>query len=194
MDLPEAKAMILVETDGYTDAETSYQMDKVIEMFKKNHVTNIKVAETPEKAEELWKARKSVGSTAARLRPNNVSEDVTVPISKVPDLLEGISTIVGNYGLPSVIFGHAGDGNLHPRIMYDRADPHQVERLNRAVAEIFRLTCDLGGTITGEHGIGLSKASYMTIEHDPVAMDVMRSLKKLFDPNNILNPGKMALE
>lgn len=194
MDLPEAMAMILVETDGCTDAETSYQMDKVIEMFRKNHVTDIEVAETPEKAEELWKARKSVGSTAARLRPNNVSEDVTVPISKVPDLLEGISSIVGKYGLPSVIFGHAGDGNLHPRIMYDRADPDQIERLNRAVDEIFRLTCDLGGTITGEHGIGLSKASYMTLEHDPVAMDVMRSLKKLFDPNNILNPGKMALD
>jgi glycolate oxidase len=114
-------------------------------------------------------------------------------MSKVPDLLTGISIIVRKYDLPFVIFGHAGDGNLHPRIMYDRSDPDNVTRLSKAVDEIFKLTCNLGGTLTGEHGIGLSKAPYMTLEHDPVAIDVMRSIKILFDPNNILNPGKMAL-
>ncbi len=194
MNLPEVMAMILVETDGYTEAETSYQMDKLIEVFRKNSVTDIRVADTADEAEELWKARKSVGSTAGQLRANSVSEDVTVPMSKVPDLLTGISIIVRKYDLPFVIFGHAGDGNLHPRIMYDRSDPDNVTRLSKAVDEIFKLTCNLGGTLTGEHGIGLSKAPYMTLEHDPVAMDVMRSIKILFDPNNILNPGKMALE
>ena len=194
MNLPEVMAMILVETDGYTEAETSYQMGKLIEVFRKNSVTDIRVADTADEAEELWKARKSVGSTAGQLRPNSVSEDVTVPMSKVPDLLTGISIIVRKYDLPFVIFGHAGDGNLHPRIMYDRSDPDNVTRLSKAVDEIFKLTCNLGGTLTGEHGIGLSKAPYMTLEHDPVAMDVMRSIKILFDPNNILNPGKMALE
>lgn len=194
MNLPEVMAMILVETDGYTEAETSYQMGKLIEVFRKNSVTDIRVADTADEAEELWKARKSVGSTAGQLRANSVSEDVTVPMSKVPDLLTGISIIVRKYDLPFVIFGHAGDGNLHPRIMYDRSDPDNVTRLNKAVDEIFKLTCNLGGTLTGEHGIGLSKAPYMTLEHDPVAMDVMRSIKILFDPNNILNPGKMALE
>lgn len=194
MNLPEVMAMILVETDGYTEAETSYQMGKLIEVFRKNSVTDIRVADTADEAEELWKARKSVGSTAGQLRANSVSEDVTVPMSKVPDLLTGISIIVRKYDLPFVIFGHAGDGNLHPRIMYDRSDPDNVTRLSKAVDEIFKLTCNLGGTLTGEHGIGLSKAPYMTLEHDPVAMDVMRSIKILFDPNNILNPGKMALE
>jgi glycolate oxidase len=193
MNLPEVMAMILVETDGYTEAETSYQMGKLIEVFRKNSVTDIRVADTADEAEELWKARKSVGSTAGQLRPNSVSEDVTVPMSKVPDLLTGISIIVRKYDLPFVIFGHAGDGNLHPRIMYDRSDPDNVTRLSKAVDEIFKLTCNLGGTLTGEHGIGLSKAPYMTLEHDPVAIDVMRSIKILFDPNNILNPGKMAL-
>lgn len=193
MNLPEVMAMILVETDGYTEAETSYQMGKLIEVFRKNSVTDIQVADTADEAEELWKARKSVGSTAGQLRPNSVSEDVTVPMSKVPDLLTGISIIVRKYDLPFVIFGHAGDGNLHPRIMYDRSDPDNVTRLSKAVDEIFKLTCNLGGTLTGEHGIGLSKAPYMTLEHDPVAIDVMRSIKILFDPNNILNPGKMAL-
>jgi glycolate oxidase len=194
MDLPKVAAMILVETDGYTDAETAFQMAKVIEVAKKNNVTDIRVANTAEDAEELWRARKSVGSVAAQLRPNNVSEDVTVPISRVPDLLTRISIIVRNHHLPFVIFGHAGDGNLHPKIMYDPSDPNQVKAVGKAVDEIFRLTCELGGTLTGEHGIGLSKAPYMGLEHDPVAMNVMRSIKKLFDPNNILNPGKMALE
>jgi glycolate oxidase len=108
--------------------------------------------------------------------------------------MAGISAIVQKYDLPFVIFGHAGDGNLHPRIMYDRSDPDQVRKLNQALEEIFRLTCDLGGTITGEHGIGLAKAPYMNFEHDPVALGMMRAIKKLFDPHHILNPGKMALE
>jgi glycolate oxidase len=194
MDLPDVSALVLVETDGYTEAETAFQMDKVIEVVKKNKAIDIQVAKTLEEAEELWRARKSVGSVAAQLRPSNVSEDVTVPISKIPDLLRGISTIVRNHDLPFVIFGHAGDGNFHPRIMYDPSDPGQLGRVRKAVDEIFRLTCDLGGTLSGEHGIGLAKARYMSLEHDPVEVEVMRSIKKLFDPNNILNPGKMALE
>ena len=192
--LLEVMAMILVETDGYTEAETSYQMERMMEVFKKNRARDFKVAASIEEAEDLWRIRKSIGSVAATLRPSNVSEDVTVPISRVPDLLTGISTIVQKHGLPFVVFGHAGDGNLHPRIMYDPADPDQVKHVNQAVAEIFRLTCDLGGTLTGEHGVGLSKAPYMTWEHDPSALEMMRGIKRLFDPNNILNRGKMALE
>jgi glycolate oxidase len=194
MNLPDVMALILVETDGYTETETSFQMAKVIEVFRKNNVIDIQVAHSTEEVEELWRARKSVGSVAAQLRPNNVSEDVTVPISKVSDLLTGISIIVRNHDLPFVIFGHAGDGNFHPRIMYDPSDPDQVERVGKAVDEIFKLTCNLGGTLTGEHGIGLSKASYMGLEHDRVSLEVMRSIKKSFDPNNILNPGKMSLD
>jgi glycolate oxidase len=195
MDLPpDVTAMILVETDGYTDTEASYQMSQVTRVFKKNNATHIQEAASPEEAENLWKARRSAGSVAARLRANNVSEDVTVPISKVPDLLTNISAIVRKYDLPFVIFGHAGDGNFHPKIMYDRSDPEQVRKVQEAVYEIFKLTCDLGGTLTGEHGIGLAKAPYMHLEHDPVALDLMRSLKVLLDPNNILNPGKMNLD
>jgi glycolate oxidase len=93
-----------------------------------------------------------------------------------------------------VIFGHAGDGNLHPKIMYDPSDPDQVNRVAEAVDEIFKLTCDLGGTLTGEHGIGLAKAPYMSLEHDAASLEVMGSIKKLLDPNNVLNPGKMNLD
>ena len=194
MDIPDATAIILVETDGHTVSEVSVQMEKIMDIFHKNRATHIRTAESVEEAEELWLARKSAGSVAARLRTNNVSEDVAVPISKVPHLLTGISTIVHNYQLPFVIFGHAGDGNLHPKVMFNGSDPDQVKRAGKAVDEIFRLTCELGGTLTGEHGIGLSKAPYMTLEHDPVEMDMMCKIKKIFDPNNILNPGKMGLE
>ena len=194
MDIPDATAIILVETDGHTASEVSVQMEKIMDIFHENRATHIRTAESMEEAEELWLARKSAGSVAARLRTNNVSEDVAVPISKVPHLLTGISTIVHNYQLPFVIFGHAGDGNLHPKVMFDGSDPDQVKRAGKAVDEIFRLTCELGGTLTGEHGIGLSKAPYMTLEHDPVEMDMMCKIKKIFDPNNILNPGKMGLE
>lgn len=193
MDLPPAQAVILVETDGHTQAEVSYQMDRVIQVFQKNAATGVRTAESQEEAEELWQARKKVGSTAGRLRPNNVSEDATVPISKVPRLLHGISSIVRKYGFPFVIFGHAGDGNLHPKIMYDRTDPEQTRQIQKVVEEIFSLTCSLGGTLTGEHGIGLAKAPYMHLEHDPISMDLMRSIKRLFDPNNVLNPGKMGV-
>jgi len=194
MDLPDAMAIILVETDGYTEVEVSAQMGKITKIFNENRATHIRTAESVEEAEELWVARRSAGSVASQLRTNNVSEDVAVPISKVPDLLTGISSIVHNYHLPFVIFGHAGDGNLHPKVMYDSSDPDQVKRAGKAVDEIFRLTCELGGTLTGEHGIGLSKAPYMRFEHDPVEMDVMRKIKEIFDPNNILNPGKMGLD
>lgn len=194
MDLPDAIAIILVETDGYTEVEVSAQMDRITDIFNENRATHVRTADSAEEAEELWLGRKSAGSVAAQLRTSNMSEDVAVPISKVPDLLTGISTIVHSYQLPFVIFGHAGDGNLHPKVMYDSSDPDEAERAGRAVDEIFRLSCELGGTLTGEHGIGLSKAPYMTLEHDPVEMDIMRRIKKMFDPNNILNPGKMGLD
>jgi glycolate oxidase len=194
LQLPDAEAIILAETDGYTEEEASAQMDRIAEVFKENDAVSIERAHDSGKAEALWRVRKSVGSVAGKLRPNNVSEDVTVPISMVPDLLTGISAIVSRHGLPFVVFGHAGDGNLHPKIMYDRADPIERDHVRQAVDEVFGLACDLGGTITGEHGVGLAKSPFMAWEHDPVALNMMRSLKKLLDPNNILNPGKMDLD
>jgi glycolate oxidase len=115
-------------------------------------------------------------------------------MAKIADLLKGIEAISQELNIQIATFGHAGDGNLHPQILYDGYDPEQVKRMEAASARLFRLAIDLGGTLTGEHGIGLSKAPYMGLEHDPVAMDVMRGIKKTLDPNNILNPGKMGLE
>ncbi len=193
MMIPAAEAGILVETDGYTDAEVDFQMRKIVEVFTECQASEYQTTRDPDQSARLWLIRKSISSLAASLRPNNVSEDVTVPISQVPILLEEIAKIVRAEGFPFVIFGHAGDGNLHPKVMYDKRDPEQARRLQAVVDKIFRLTCQLGGTLTGEHGIGLAKAPYMSLEHDVESLALMRGIKRLMDPNNILNPGKLDL-
>ena len=192
--LPDVAALLLVETDGYTDGEAEYGIEKVVNAFEANDATTVSKARDLDEAEKMWAIRRAAGSTAGSLRPNNLSEDVTVPISKVPDLLEGIQKIMTSHNYPFVIFGHAGDGNLHPKIMFDGANPEQVHQVHQIAQQIFQLTCDLGGTLSGEHGIGLAKAPYMNLEHEPLAMELMRLLKRTLDPNNLLNPGKMALD
>ena len=194
MGLPEAKALLLAETDGYTAGEADFQMAKLVDIFNRKGATQVRTADTPAESAALWKARKAAGSTAAQLRPRNLSEDVAVPMSRLAEFLRRFSAIIPRYNLPYVVFGHAGDGNLHPKIMYDPLDPDQVRDVHRAVDELFELACGLGGTITGEHGVGLAKAPFMKMEHDRASLNLMRSLKRLWDPNNILNPGKMDLD
>ena len=130
----------------------------------------------------------------SRINYSLAVEDLSVPMSKVPNMLKTISDLSKKYDLKIPTVGHAGDGNLHPTISYDSTNPDEVNRVEQASSELFAKVIELGGTVTGEHGIGLAKAPFMCLEHDPVAMDVMRSIKKSFDPNNILNPGKMALD
>jgi len=194
LDLPEVDAILLAETDGYTIEETEYQIAKVIDVFHKNNAKTVKQAKSADEAAELWQARKSAYGVLARIKTNFVLEDVTVPMAKIADLLKGIKAISENHNIMIATYGHAGDGNLHPQILFDGYDPDQVHRQEAASEDLFKLAIELGGTLTGEHGIGLQKAAYMTLEHDPVAMAVMRSIKKMFDPKNILNPGKMSLE
>jgi glycolate oxidase len=194
LNLPEVDAMLLVETDGYTEAETVFQMEKVIGIFKANHPREVKEAKTETEVKDLWAARKSAYAVLSRIKTSSVLEDVTVPMTHITELLKGIQNISLKHQIQIATFGHAGDGNLHPQILYDGYDPDQVERMEKASADLFELAIGLDGTLTGEHGIGLSKAPFMTLEHDPVAMDMMRTLKRTIDPNNILNPGKMALE
>ena len=194
IDLPDAEALILTETDGYTWEEVEAQMEVVLRILKQNHPTMIKTAKDEKDRLNLWKARKSSYATLARVSKSFVLDDVTVPISRIPELLVGIQEIAQKHGLVIATYGHAGDGNLHPQLLYDEYDPKQVEKTERAEEEIFQLAISLKGTLSGEHGIGLSKANYMTLEHDPVEMALMRQIKKTLDPNNIMNPGKRALD
>lgn len=194
LNLPEVDAMLLAETDGYTREETDYQIKGVIQVFEENNAREVKQARTDKEVEDLWAARKSAYAVLARIKTHFVLEDVTVPMTHIAELLKGVEEISRRHDIQIATFGHAGDGNLHPQILYDGYDQEQVRRMEAASADLFKLAIDLDGTLTGEHGIGLAKAPYMTLEHDPVAMDVMRHVKKMFDPNNILNPGKMGLE
>ena len=194
LNLPEVEAILIAETDGHTREETQFQLNKVIEIFKKNNASTVKQAATNEEAEALWTARKSAYAVMSRINYSLAVEDLSVPMSKVPNILKTISDLAKKYDLKIPTVGHAGDGNLHPTISYDSTNPDEVKRVEQASAELFEKVVELGGTLTGEHGIGLAKAPFMHLEHDPVAMDVMRSIKKSFDPNNILNPGKMALD
>ena len=194
LGLPEVEIMLVVETDGYTLEETEFQMQKIMEIFRKNNADMIRHADESGDAAALWTARKSAYGVMARFNNNLIVEDLAVPMSKVPEMLRAISDLAKKYDLKIPTVGHAGDGNLHPVVSFDGTDPDQVGRAEEASRELFKKVIELGGTLTGEHGIGLAKTPFMALEHDETSMDIMKSLKHLFDPDNILNPGKMGLE
>lgn len=194
LGLPEVEAMLVAETDGYTQKETEFQMEKITAIFKKNSATMVKHADSVEGAAALWAARKSAYGVMARINYNLIVEDLAVPMSRVPEMLRYIADLAKKYQLRIPTVGHAGDGNLHPVISFDGTDTEQVKRMEAASAELFEKVVELGGTLTGEHGIGLAKVPFMGLEHDAVSMNVMQSIKGLLDPNNVLNPGKMGLE
>jgi len=194
LDLPEVAAMLLVETDGYTRQESDSQMDKVVEALQNNNAGEIVQASTVEEAEKLWAARKASYGVLTRLNYNVLAEDLVVPISKVAEMLAGILDISKRHNILIATVAHAGDGNIHPILVYDGTNSAEAARVKQVEADLFKLALELGGTLTGEHGVGMSKAKYMNLEHDPVFMQVMNGLKNLFDPNAILNPGKLGLE
>ena len=194
LNLPEVEAILVAETDGYTQDEVQFQLDEIITIFRKNNASTVSEAKSQEEAEALWKARKSGYGVMSRINYNLFVEDLSVPMSKVASALRMIAGIEEKYGFKIPTVGHVGDGNLHPAISYDGTNPEEVKRLEAATEELFEKIIALGGTLTGEHGIGLAKAPLMSLEHEAVSMEVMSSLKRLFDPYNILNPGKMGLE
>lgn len=193
LKLPDVEVLLVAETDGYTAAETDYQMEKIVAVFRGNNATTVTKADSKADAEALWLARKSVYGVFAKINNNLSVEDLAVPMSKVPDMLMAISAIAAKYNLKMPTVGHVGDGNLHPTICFDGTNKDEVERVEAATAELFRKVVSLGGTITGEHGIGLAKAPFIDWEHEKGSLAVMRSVKAVLDPKNILNPGKMGL-
>ena len=139
----------------------------------------------------MWAARKALSPALRSLAPGKINEDVVVPVSRIPELVAGVQALSREHALPIVCFGHAGNGNLHVNLMYDPADPMQSTHAHAAMAQVFALTLSLGGTLSGEHGIGLAKREFMTRAIDAPTLDVMRQLKTVFDPDGILNPGKL---
>ncbi|MBW1960232.1 MAG: FAD-binding protein [Deltaproteobacteria bacterium] len=191
--IPPAKAILLVETDGNSRADVSEQLQRIVRLLKRCQALEVNIARSEEEAERLWQVRKSIpammGSTGLSFMP----EDITVPMSRISDYLEKCRDISRKRGLLILNFGHAGDGNFHTNILYDPSNSSHMDQLEPARYDLHRLACELGGTLSGEHGIGMTKAGFMHLEHDAVSLGVMRRLKRVLDPNNILNPGKLGL-
>ena len=183
--------VLLIEIDGKSKEEVHPEMKKVENICQKNKVTSLKFADTKADKEKLWKVRKSCSAALLRVAPTKVNEDVCVPPSQLPALVSGIKKLSQKYNIPIDTFGHAGDGNLHVNIMADRKNPEKMERAEKAVEELFDMTLKLGGTLSGEHGIGITKAKFLENEVGKTGIDVMKRVKKAFDPDAILNPGKI---
>jgi len=190
---PKDAALLILEFDGNaSDAKRRLRLAKNI--CSHERVLKTEVARTKRESDRLWLARKSASPALSTIKPSRAAEDITVPISQVPEILVEIEQIAQKYRLLIPTYGHAGDGNFHPSIMFDERVPEEVERAKLARAEIFKAALKLGGTLSGEHGIGLSKAPYFAWEHGAIEIDLMRRIKQVFDPNNILNPGKIFAE
>jgi glycolate oxidase len=155
-------------------------------------VREFKRARSAQEVDQLWLARRTVIGAAGRVRPTVVLQDVTVPRSLLPEMVGRIVAISNKHGLPIGVLAHAGDGNLHPLILLDERKEDELQRVHEIEQEIFAAALELKGTLTGEHGIGLTKLEYLPWQLNAAAMRITRGIKQLFDPNNILNPGKIV--
>jgi glycolate oxidase len=186
----EAEALLLVQVDG-PEASVDAETDRLKALCEDLGALNIKVAKTPEENEEVWKARRSAYGAEARLRPTAIAEDCTVPVGQLMNMFREVAEIAKKYNLLIPVLAHAGDGNLHPQILTDIRDKDEMERVYKAIDEISIKAVELGGTLTGEHGIGIAKKELLEFEIGKVAIEVSKNIKKAFDPLNILNPDKI---
>ncbi|MEH7299012.1 glycolate oxidase subunit GlcD [Neobacillus drentensis] len=184
------EAVLLIEQDGPAEV-VERDMKKIAEVCKQEQAVSIQMAATEEEADALRTARRSALSAVARLKPTTILEDATVPRSEIANMVKAINEITEKYQLTICTFGHAGDGNLHPTCATDARDHEEMERVELAFSEIFEKAIELGGTITGEHGVGAMKAPYLEWKLKKEGIAAMKAIKVAFDPNNIMNPGKV---
>ncbi|MBI5879340.1 MAG: FAD-binding protein [Chloroflexi bacterium] len=186
----DAGALLLIEVDG--DPQTvPLQQRTVAEICAESGAREVRIAKDAAEANALWQARRDIYAAIMRLKPNTLPEDICVPRSKIPEMARRVSEVREKYGLAMPMWGHVGDGNLHPSIMCDRRDADEMRRVHAALSEIFAAAIELGGTLTGEHGIGVLKKEYLPTDLSATAIAQMKAIKQLFDPNGILNPGKL---
>lgn len=194
LELPQtAKALLIIEVDGDA-AVIETQTARILQIVAPLGVVNTWVAANSEESEAIWQVRRSVSPSLRKVNPDKFNEDICVPRSRLPEMIRIIEGISARLQIPIVNFGHAGDGNIHVNIMVDKAEPGQEQKAEQAIEEIFSATLKLGGTMSGEHGVGVTKAPYIPMELDPAAVAYMKAIKKALDPNNILNPGKIFLQ
>ena len=189
----ETRSILMIETDG-SKSSASEEAEWISALCYQSRALRVDFARTEEETARIWKARKALSQTLYRIKPAKINEDIVVPRSKVGEMVSGLADLGKKYGLTIVSFGHAGEGNLHVNIMTDQKGSQEWDRAQEAVAEIFRLALSLGGSLSGEHGIGLSKRPYFSLEVDSVAVKMMKEVKRAFDPKGILNPGKIFPE
>ena len=186
----DAEAIVIIELDGH-EAAILEEIAKCERICKEAKASNVRVAQNEAERESIWRGRRMVSPAITQMGPTKISEDATVPRSKIPDMMKKLNEIKEKYDLNLVVFGHAGDGNLHPNIITDKRDIEEMKKVEDAVSAIFKAAVDLGGTLSGEHGIGTLKSPYMTMELGEVGVEMMKKIKEAWDPLNILNPGKI---
>ncbi len=187
----DINAHLLIEVDGNDRDVLFKECERISEVLYEFECDEILFADTTQQKADLWKARRSAGE-AVKSHSIYKEEDTVVPRAELPRLLKGVKAIGAKYGFRSVCYGHAGDGNLHVNIIKEEMSDEAWQReVPKGIREIFELCVELGGTISGEHGIGYVQKQYMDIPFDPVQLELMKGIKRLFDPNGILNPGKI---
>lgn len=194
LDVPEsARAVLIIEVDG-DRALLDKQALRISQIIAPLGVVETRIATTPEESENLWQIRRSVSASLRKVNPDKYNEDICVPRSKVPDMIRKVDAIAEKYGIPIVNFGHAGDGNIHVNIMVNKKLAGEQEKAEKAIEDVFKAALELGGTMSGEHGVGIAKAPYIPLEITPVAAEYMKAIKRALDPKNILNPGKIFMD
>lgn len=189
----DAGAILITDVDGDLEISLDKDLEIIEKVFKENGCFNFIIAKDEKESNDLWFSRRNCSQAITCYGSLKINEDITVPRSKLPALLEKINEVSKKYDVLIPCFGHTGDGNVHTNVMVDKDNEDEVKKGYAAIEEIFKITIDLGGTLSGEHGIGISKAPYMKLAFSDSEMELFRAIKKAFDPNNILNPNKMGL-
>ncbi len=189
-DIPHAGALLMIEVDG-SAASIQASVDAVTYAASGEGLIALDAAADAAEVQKLWAARKALSPALRSIAPHKINEDVVVPVSRVPDLVAAVADISKRSGIPIVTFGHAGNGNLHVNLMFDPANAAQAAAAPTALADVFDRVIALGGTLSGEHGIGIAKRPFMSKAISPATLAMMHAIKTQFDPDGILNPGKL---
>ncbi len=195
--LEKAGGLLLIEFDGDSDSPSSgmrRDLARARELCTNGGAIELRETSNARVRDVLWEIRRCISPAIYQIAPTKMNEDICVPRSEMPRVLQGIKRIAREHGIKVVNFAHAGDGNIHVNFMYNGEDAGETKRTREAVDDLFRLTIASGGTLSGEHGIGISKVRFLPLEYGPAELDIMRDVKKLFDPEGILNPAKSITE
>ena len=190
-DLPrDAGAMLLIEVDGLA-SQIDSSVQAVEAAARGEGLIELREAHNQQETDALWAARKALSPALRKIAPKKINEDIAVPVSRMAELISGLQEVSKRHGITNVNFGHAGNGNIHVNLLIDPDDATQMKQAEPCLREVFKLVLSLDGTLSGEHGVGLEKQPFMTLEFDPIQLDLMRRIKQQFDPQGILNPGKL---